>query len=549
MYVVTTLCTNISRHQSNGGNFWSRSSSKRKGLLILGLVALVSVVVVVSITTTMKKKHESEPISPEPSPEPVVCHTNGCNESSRLIIENMDENIDPCYDFYDFACGNFNKYNPIPKERQFVGLLDNMQRDVDNKVMTILDQLTKSDSRYSESKSIRYVKDMYDMCVDELVLEKNGVAPLKKLVNGLAGWSSSLSSEGFLYKLAKFIGRSSSQYSMDSVILSVYVAPHNFSPRRNVIHIDQPSFAVDKKMLLRSFDENDQEAKAVMTAFQFFINQTAEVLGSSDISKNDYAMNITSFERRLANISLTDEERGVKSGSGFENNTLNITLGELKSRKILGNELQDFLITILAAAGVTGKDPRDADEIIIHDYEYVKHIKDILDSTNDNILESYLGLRIIMRYAFLSTLKMRHNMLNFTQITTGVKSLPNHKNSCLELVSRVFPSVLGRLYVDQHSSETKVQEESANLIKQVITTLKESVSQQKWFDDITKKTAIEKLEKMKVNTAFPSWIKDNKELDRLHKFVRLIFLKNFRVIINKFFYFCCSQSSTIQLLL
>lgn len=36
-----------------------------------------------------------------------VCHTAGCVSAAADVLKFMDATIDPCDDFYDFACGKF----------------------------------------------------------------------------------------------------------------------------------------------------------------------------------------------------------------------------------------------------------------------------------------------------------------------------------------------------------------------------------------------------------------------------------------------------------
>lgn len=36
-----------------------------------------------------------------------ICMTKGCVKASALILDLLDENVDPCSNFYEFACGKF----------------------------------------------------------------------------------------------------------------------------------------------------------------------------------------------------------------------------------------------------------------------------------------------------------------------------------------------------------------------------------------------------------------------------------------------------------
>ena len=38
-----------------------------------------------------------------------ICNTPECVVAAHSLIQNMDLNADPCEDFYQYACGNFEK--------------------------------------------------------------------------------------------------------------------------------------------------------------------------------------------------------------------------------------------------------------------------------------------------------------------------------------------------------------------------------------------------------------------------------------------------------
>ena len=58
--------------------------------------------------------HLTIEINPKSQPH---CMTPGCVQTAAAIIKNMDTSVNPCQDFYKFACGGFVKRTVIPDDR------------------------------------------------------------------------------------------------------------------------------------------------------------------------------------------------------------------------------------------------------------------------------------------------------------------------------------------------------------------------------------------------------------------------------------------------
>ena len=43
-----------------------------------------------------------------------VCQTKGCVDVASMVMSSMDDTVNPCTDFYKYACGGWEKDTPIP---------------------------------------------------------------------------------------------------------------------------------------------------------------------------------------------------------------------------------------------------------------------------------------------------------------------------------------------------------------------------------------------------------------------------------------------------
>ena len=50
-----------------------------------------------------------------------VCQTEGCRQQTADLLKQMDRTVDPCQDFYQFACGGYINRTVVPKDKGSVG--------------------------------------------------------------------------------------------------------------------------------------------------------------------------------------------------------------------------------------------------------------------------------------------------------------------------------------------------------------------------------------------------------------------------------------------
>lgn len=98
-----------------------------------------------------------------------VCLTPGCIHTASKVLDAMDSSVEPCDDFYHFACGKFVKNTNIPDEKVSVNTFSVIGDLLQEQLRTLVSEETRDD----EAKPFRLAKDFFKACMNksELLLQ------------------------------------------------------------------------------------------------------------------------------------------------------------------------------------------------------------------------------------------------------------------------------------------------------------------------------------------------------------------------------------------
>ena len=113
--------------------------------------------------------------APSPGPE---------HPAPKFDIANIDKTVDPCTDFYQFACGSWIRNNPIPADQPvWLSFAEVYEHNL-LVLRQILERAAQNDP--GRNAVTQKIGDFYASCMDEAAANKAGAAPLKPELDRIA---------------------------------------------------------------------------------------------------------------------------------------------------------------------------------------------------------------------------------------------------------------------------------------------------------------------------------------------------------------------------
>ena len=143
-------------------------------------------------------------------------------------------------------------------------------------------------------------------------------------------------------------------------------------------------------------------------------------------------------------------------------------------------------------------------KIIISNPNFLKHLSEMF---NEHFLDS---LKLYIKYKFISSLnsfvslKINDCWLNFyKKKLNGVKNLESLKKRVFNNIDEQLGQELGLLWIKKHFND-KIKNDIKNIFNYIKKSIYDSLLENEWLSETTKKKAIKKLLKIKIEIGYPN---------------------------------------------
>ncbi|XP_057640026.1 endothelin-converting enzyme 1 isoform X1 [Chionomys nivalis] len=470
------------RSPRSGQKCWAARTSVEKRLVVL--VALLAAGLVACLAALGIQYRARTP---------PVCLSEACVSVTSSILNSMDPTVDPCQDFFSYACGGWIKANPVPDGHSRWGTFSNLWEHNQAIIKHLLENSTASVSE-AERKAQVY----YRACMNETRIEELRAKPLMELIEKLGGWNITgpWAKDNFQDTLQVVTA-----HYRTSPFFSVYVSADSKNSNSNVIQVDQSGLGLPS----RDYYLNKTENEKVLTGYLNYMVQLGKLLsGGGEDSIRPQMQQILDFETALANITIPQEKRRDEELIYHK-----VTAAELQTLAPAINWLP-FLNTIFYPVEINESEP-----IVVYDKEYLGQVSTLINNTDKCLLNNYMMWNLVRKTSSFLDQRFQDADEKFMEVMYGTKKtcLPRWK-FCVSDTENNLGFALGPMFV-----KATFAEDSKNIASEIISEIKkafeESLSTLKWMDEDTRRSAKEKADAIYNMIGYPNFIMDPKELDKV----------------------------------
>lgn len=412
--------------------------------------------------------YPTQPTGPATAPVPAAPGVKVTLGDVGLEQSALDRTVDPCIDFYQFACGGWLAANPIPPDHARWSRFQEIQERNRAQLEALLEEAAKGIGADATTKQLG---DFYAACMDEPGAERTALASLapvlgKARITNLRGWMPAIAK---LHEHGIW------------VVWRSETAADLKDAANHALYLDTAGLGLDRDLYL------DPRAKPQLDAYRAYVARLL-ALGGTPVAKADAAAaDVIAIETELARVART-----ANDGSD-ERKLYNPVDVKTLARQARGVDWKAYWKLF----GVT-----PAKQVIVKAPRLFAGLDRLRAKFRPAQWTSYFTFHVLDDTALALGKPGAEALFEREKITAAIEKAPARSKRCIAATQAALGDLLARQYVGKYVPGQAKQTATA-LATAVAAALADQLARVDWMSPPTRDTALAKLQRVVRQIGFP----------------------------------------------
>ncbi len=401
------------------------------------------------------------------------------NPAPSIDVGALDKSVDPCADFYNFACGAWMTQNPIPPDKTRWGRFDELSEHNREVLRGILETSSRPDPARNPVE--QKVGDYYAACMDEKAANALGAAPLQP---GFQRIEAIKNRGELLVEVARLHGEGV------RALFGFGASPDLHDAGVEIAHVTDGGITLpDRDYYLK----DDPRSKEIQERYVQHVQKMFTLAGDKPEAAAAEAKTVMALETALAKVNMDRVARRDP-----RNRDHKMTVKELT--KIAPNfEFTKYFVD----AGA----PKFS-SLNVANPDFIKAVNAALAAQPLGDWKTYLRWKRLRSMApLLSDSFVQEDFEFWSKFLRGQKELEARWKRCTRLVDGDLGEALGQLYVAQ-AFPPEAKKRTLELVGGIENAMAADLKSLAWMTDATRTKANEKLGRVANKIGYPDKWRD-----------------------------------------
>jgi putative endopeptidase len=410
-------------------------------------------------------------------------------------LKEVDTSVDPCVDFYEYACKKWQATNPIPPDQASWSHGAKLVLWNQHVLLDLLEKAAVNDPKRNPVQ--QKIGDYYSSCMEEAAINTKGIAVLKPeldRINRLHSKNELAGEISHLHEITFALDESTD--SGAKTVAFGFASQQDFDDASKVVAFaDQGGLGLpDRDYYLKEDAESAETRKQYQAHVQKMFQLTGEAPGQARADSKT----VLDMETALAKSSMDIVKRRDPAN-------LNHKLTAQQLRALTPSFSWDDYLKLIGA-------PPTAHYLLLTP-DFYKGLEQLIAGQSLASWKTYLRWHLVHDSAsVLGEPLVQENFNFYGQKLLGQKQIRPRWRRCVSYVDRDLGEALGQAYVERAFGPESKQR-MLKMVHALETALGNDIEQVDWMTSATRQEAIAKLKKIEDKIGYPNKWRDYSSLN------------------------------------